>query len=808
MPLKKHTYKIALFIIAQFYLCLLSHAQGITNFGNMHLFTGGNMGTTIPFVNSAAVGTDYVNDGNFFTTSNFTNNKANMPAGTGTTTFNGTAIQFLGGSNPPQFNNVIINNTTGGLQPLALNYTFNVAGNWTNNGVFAHKKGTVVFNGTAAETISGTAAKTIFYNFNLSNPTTLTLAQNVDLINAFAFKNVSNATLASAGFLTVKSADSVTAQIADITDNNTLTGNSVTGNVTIERYLFAKLAWRFLATPIAIAATPTITQSWRENNSSIAASTGYGTRITGPGAIGVNGVDAYTQRGSLKYYNDTTNTFREIAATNVGIANTRGYFVFVRGDRSIAPGGTTGATTLRMSGNIRMNNQGFSVLANSFQSFGNPYASRIDFRNVSKATVVDAFTIWEPNNVGAYNVGGYENYALVAGEYWLNGITTGVGAKKRNYIESGEAVFIQSVTGGSITIEERDKADSSAMVSRTAGRTSATTPTLDINLFIKNTSNDSLILTDGVSINFDDAYSNSIDNDDVKKIANSFDNVMIKSSNTNLVLERRANPTDTDTIRLNLTGTRIADYHFNILPSLLQHINADAFWVDKFLNATTPLSLLTETDIAFAITADAASRVADRFMIVFKQAVVLPFSFIDITAIKNNNGTHSIPYSIANERYITQYQIERSDKPINFVPIKTMAALYNANGNYGYNFTDSVPLSGDNYYRIKATDINGQIQYSEIVKILVDKNEPSISLYPNPVTDKIARLRFINSKGNYSLKLLSADGKEIQTAQVNISTVNEIKNLQINKTITAGNYILSINSNNASNTTQIKVVIK
>jgi hypothetical protein len=797
--------KIVLFFIVQYFLCIHAAAQGVTNFGNLHLFVGGNIGATVPFTNNAIAGTDYVNDGNFFTTNNFTNNKAAMPAGIGSTTFNGTAIQLLGGTNTPQFNNVVINNSIGGLQPLAANYTFNVAGNWVNNGLFTHQKGTVVFNGTAAEIISGTAPKTVFYNFNLSNPTSLTLVQDVDLINAFAFKNVSNATLASAGFLTVKSADSVTAQIADITDGNTLVGNSITGDVTIERYLFSRLAWRYLATPIAIAATPTITDSWRENNSSIAVSTGYGTRITGPGTIGVNGVDAYTQRGSLKYYNDTANSFREIAATNVGIANTRGYFVFVRGDRSVAAGAGTGATTLRMKGNIRMNNQGFSVLTNSFQSFGNPYASRIDFRNVTKTTIVDAFTIWEPNNVGAHNVGGYENYALVAGEYWLNGITTGAGAKKRNFIESGEAVFIQSVTGGTITIEESDKEAGSALVSRTVGRNTATTATLDINLFTKNNS-DSLMLVDGVSINFDDGYSNGIDNEDVKKIANSFDNLMIKSSSTNLVLEKRANPTESDTIQLNLTGTRIGSYKFNIYPSLLQQINADAFWVDRFLNLTTPLSLLNQTDMEFAITGDAASKAANRFMIVFKQAVVLPFSFVDIAAIKNNNATHSIPYTIANERYITQYQMERSDKPINFVSIKNQITLHNANGNYAYNFTDSLPLSGDNYYRIKATNTNGQIQYSEIVKILGDKNESSISLYPNPVTDKIARLRFINSEGNYTIKLLSIDGKEIQITQVSIKQNDEIKIMPISKQIATGNYILTISTK--TKTEQIKIIIK
>jgi hypothetical protein len=785
-------------------------AQGITNFGNLHNFAGGNMATSVPFVNNAAVGTDYLNDGNFYTTSHFENNKAAMPAGIGNTYFKGTVVQNISGTNTPQFYNLIIDNNIGGLQPSTIGFTFNVAGNWINNGLFKHNKGTVVFNGISSKTINGTAAKTVFYNINQSSPTTLSLLHNVDLINAFSFKAVSNATLVSAGFLTVKSADSVTAQIADLTDAGTLTGNTVTGDVTVERYLFPRLAWRFLATPITIAPTPTITESWRENNSSIVVSTGYGTRITGPGVIGANGVDTYTQRGSLKYYNDTTNSFTEIAATNVGIANTRGYFVFVRGDRSVAAGGTINATTLRMKGNIRMNNQTFSVLPNSFQSFGNPYASRIDFRTVTKPTTVDAFTIWQPNNVGLYNVGGYENYVLVAGDYWLNGITTGVGAKKRNFIESGEAAFIQSITGGTITVHEADKAAGSDMVSRGSSVNDLSIPTLDITLFSKNNVADSFALVDGVSLNFDNSYSNTIDNNDAKKTINTYDNIAIKNTNnntiTNLVVERRASPTITDTIQLNLTGTRVGNYKFNTYASLLGNINVDAFMIDKFLQTSTVLSLVNENNFPFSITTNAASKAADRFMIVFKQAVVLPVQFISIAATKNSDKTHTVKWAIANEYNMRQYQIEKSNNGNNFTSIGTTDVVNNNGSNTAYQFIDATPFAENNYYRIKAIDINGSVQYSAIVKLNADTKQQSIGVHPNPVVNKCINIQFTNKAGNYTLTLISTDGKTIQTTQASISSYNEVKTWQINKTITAGNYILMISDGNDNN--KIKIVIQ
>ncbi|MFC4263650.1 T9SS type A sorting domain-containing protein [Ferruginibacter yonginensis] len=799
--------KIVLFVLFISNYITPCVAQGITNFGNLYIFSGGNVGTAIPFTNSAISGTDYLNNGNFFTTSNFINNKSAMPAGAGTTSFNGSTTQFISGTNTPQFNSIIINNNIGGLQPLDQNYTINIAGNWVNNGVFNHQKGTLLFNGSAPTIISGTAPKNVFYNFIMAKPSSLTLAQNVDLINFFAFKNVSNAILSSGGYLTIKSSDSVTAQIADITDNNTLSGNSISGNVTIERYLFPRLAWRFLATPITILSSPTITQSWRENYSSITTSTGYGTRITGPGLIGVNGVDAYTQRGSLKYYDDINNNWIEISATNIPVANNKGYFVFVRGDRSVGVGAATGPTTLRMTGNVRMNNQSFSTLANRFQSVGNPFASRIDFRNITKTAVVDAFTIWEPKNVGLYNVGGYENYVQVAGEYWLNGITTGGSAKKKNFIESGEAFFIQSVTGGSITIKEQDKINGSALVSRAMAvesRQNALTPTMDISLFIKN-SNDSLVITDGVSLKFDDTFNNNIDNYDVKKISNTYDNLCINSNSINLVVESRTMPVETDIIKLNLNGTRLGRYVFTINPILLQHLNVDAFFVDKFLNTRIPLSLINENNVDFVVTADAASKAADRFMIVFKAITIVPFSFVKIDAQVNLDNTHYIPFTIANERSIINYQLERSDHSTGFLPINSQLPLYYSNGSYNYLFIDSFPLSSNNYYRIKATDINGQIQFSDIVKIVQQKNKPLISVHPTIINDKILSINFLNSVGNYTFKLISLDGKVVMQKQVFINSLNEIKTFTMNTSLVAGIYFVQINGEHTKALTKVYI---
>ncbi|MFN3393385.1 MAG: beta strand repeat-containing protein, partial [Candidatus Thermochlorobacter sp.] len=99
------------------------------------------------------------------------------------TTFNGTTtttqvILRTGGSpNPLTFQNFTINNTaTGGIVQLGVGTDLNITGDWTRTaGTFDAETNTrtVTFNGSAAQTITGT---TDFYNLTINNANGVTLA--------------------------------------------------------------------------------------------------------------------------------------------------------------------------------------------------------------------------------------------------------------------------------------------------------------------------------------------------------------------------------------------------------------------------------------------------------------------------------------------------------------------------------------------------------------------------------------------------------------------------------------------------------
>ena len=293
-------------------------------------------------------------------------------------------------------------------------------------------------------------------------------------------------------------------------------------------------------------------------------------------------------------------------------------------------------------------------------------------------------------------------------------------------------------------------------------------------------------------MNFNDEYSNTVDNDDVRKIMNAGDNLFLKNGSANLIVERRPTLKVTDTIRLNLTNTRINPYKFEIDPSALSNIGLQPILKDKFLATETPVSISNTTTYDFNITADAASRAADRFMIVFKQ--VPPMRFTKIKADRNKDNSATVNWYTENENNINTYAIEYSKDGINFSEIGKQTPTANNNGNPYYSFVHTAPADGNNWYRIKANAINGEVQYSDVAKI-ADKEIVSpakISVYPNPVTDGKIYVNFVNETfGNYELIITNMAGQTVYSEVLQLENNNLQKTIGL-RNVAAGNYQLTV----------------
>jgi Secretion system C-terminal sorting domain len=341
-------------------------------------------------------------------------------------------------------------------------------------------------------------------------------------------------------------------------------------------------------------------------------------------------------------------------------------------------------------------------------------------------------------------------------------------------------------------------------------RGGVTEPTLEINLHTKNTDGTNL-LADGVKLNFDNTYSDGLDNMDVRKVSNTYDNLGIKNNSNNLVIERRKNLLEADTIFLNLTTTRIAPYRFEIDPSVLDDTGLDAFLIDKFLQTKTPISLTTVTNINFDITADAGSRAADRFMIVFKQAASLQFT--TISASRNADKTVTVKWGTHQEIGVINYEIEHSTDGINFTNLSTsILPLANNGTNPTYTKQDATATKYNNWYRVKAIMANGLAKYTAIAMVgaineVTINEEPNISIYPNPVVDGNVNFYLKNQpKGSYTIQIINALGQKIQVENVEVENNNVMRTIKIGK-VALGNY-QAIITNEAGIKTIIAFLIK
>ena len=171
----------------------------------------------------------------------------------------------------------------------------------------------------------------------------------------------------------------------------------------------------------------------------------------------------------------------------------------------------------------------------------------------------------------------------------------------------------------------------------------------------------------------------------------------------------------------------------------------------------------------------------------------MPVTFTTVSATRKDNRSIDVNWKVENEINIISYDVERSAGGSNFGSINSRAALVNNGGRASYLHNDLMALPADNFYRIKANSIGGQVQYSAIVKVSAVKQPNSISVYPNPVVDGNLQLRFIGQAfGNYQVQLSNAAGQVLYKTNVTVSSAVQSQLIPLPGNITGGSYQLRI----------------
>jgi hypothetical protein len=713
---------------------------------------------------------------------------------------------------PVTKNNPVVPSGISGVKNLTINQsasvtvlgTLQIAGYIGNNGEFDATNGTLEFEGGSnsatgptAQTISGSwfVDKTI-RNLVVSNTKGLSLFSTandtLDITGLLSFGK-SNCTFNTNNNLTLKSTASGTAGVADNTNDGAFKGNSIVGNVTVERYInIGNMAgqhgksWVMVATPTQ---GKSIYQTWMEGGDKSV--NGYGTQITGKGT----GFDAASVAPALKYFSDVKNNWVAVTNTNDPVYNPLGYMLFVRGDRTTDYPNISN-TTLRTTGTLLTGSTTpVKVQAGKFQSVGNPYASAVDIRKMSATGINPDIIVWDPTlTIGnPYGVGAYQTLYKDGDNYrnLLPSSTFGPAGSISNNIESGMAFFVQSFdTDGQVYFTESAKVFNQgkgiAMREQTVPDDIAR---LSADLYVVNNDGTSYV-ADGVMQQFGSQYSNNIDGMDTRKIYNGTENIAILSANKNLVVERRNMLSSEDTIQYSLSGMANHPYRLVFNISGIESAAVNGFILDSYTNTQTPLNTDGDTQVDFKVTSAAASKAANRFKIVFTSLRTMPVTFTSIKANAHDNKV-SVEWNVENQSNMKQYEVERAADGNKFTTVAVVTA--NNSNTSAYSWLDESPFAGNNYYRVRSVDVNGKIAYTSIVKAQISDISVSIKVFPNPATEAKVNLQLNNQPaGVYYARLINPIGQVIVSKKIIHEAGNSTEIIEWNKAAAKGIYNLEI----------------
>jgi trimeric autotransporter adhesin len=701
-------------------------------------------------------------------------------------------------------------------QTLTINGTITGAGTFVGSNTSSLNiqgaAGTINFDQTTDAnrgTLLGTNA---LNNLTIGTSGDVVIGNKVNLFGALDFGSGNGTLSAGDGLLVFRNTSSSTSRLAAVTGTPT-----ITGAVVVENYINNQnRGWRLLTSPLTSAGSGgTVTPSVQSNWQSVMGYGGnYGTNFYSPS--GLNGMDGTSNRNSLLRFNGDTLTvggWTNINSTGVnqfnadaqsGTSSTNPvFFAFIRGDKTVTAVPNAGtpnafvATTLAAKGRITYGSKTISLLGktNGYTAIGNPFISPVDL-SVAAATatgLTGTYYYYNPSNAAWV--------AVSSSNGWTSGSFT-------QNMQTGTAVLAQFNGGnsGSIQFTEASKVSNFSAVQTGAGN--GLQDNMRINLFDVNSTSGAKTQLDELFVGFKTGYNAGfINTEDGEKMLNAGENLSSRVGNKLVAIDVRPYIQNSDSIFMNFTNTRVANYEFEFDPSNFDASVTSAKLVDKFLNSETPISLSAKTTVPFSVTATAGSNAADRFMVVFNGTGALPNRGFSVTGEKLGTNKVKINWEAVNEFGVKHYELEHSKDGRTFSKINTQVGK-NGNATNSYTYTDNNPTNGVNYYRIKTTQNNDIERYSTTITINLSFNtqQSSLLVYPNPVKGNVIGLQLQDlEKGVYSVRILSIEGKEVYKQQLQVNGSSLSTTINPSTRLAQGTYTLQLVGKNGSYTQKVVV---
>ncbi len=245
------------------------------------------------------------------------------------------------------------------------------------------------------------------------------------------------------------------------------------------------------------------------------------------------------------------------------------------------------------------------------------------------------------------------------------------------------------------------------------------------------------------------------------------------------------------------TGT-IGNTNWSTKPPTLT-TGTNAIWVGSFdltateedwavFNCTGPLA--TPAQVRAAVNNNAnwfsgdgvTTRRTSPSRCTFLGLAPLPIKLNGFSAQLNSDKTVTVKWKVDEQQDVVSYIVERSTDGITY---SQTGVVFPATNTDSYSLIDPSPVTGKNYYRLRIKEMDGKLTYSQTVIVSL-KAGIVVSLYPNPVIDKLTIQQF-GTIQNKTAILADQQGRVLQ--RVTLTSVQQTVNME---KYAAGIYMLKM----------------
>jgi len=433
--------------------------------------------------------------------------------------------------------------------------------------------------------------------------------------------------------------------------------SSITGDMTVERYMSDNRSYRLISSPVAT--TSSIQDNWQEGATSATdnPNLGYGTHITGSES-GANGFDATVTGNPSLFILDPNaadpQAFMPVENTDMNTINAgEGYLIFVRGDRDVdlSSNDSHSETTLRTTGEMHTgtftNNTNVSYVQGEYNIMANPYQSAVNINLVisDSENLNDNFAYVYDPSLGTN--GAYVTVDLSDG-------SNESGSAANEFLQPGQAVQVATATNAattSIVFNESSKSPSSHTA--TFRSTTVNDGTFIVGqLFTAENYVNGNPLHDSFKLMFDASFDNALTNEDAVKPPNFTENLGIGSPESAYSVERRALPVSEEAIALFMNNHEHQNYTLSLEVSEFDGLTV--YFKDNYTQEEVQLEN-GENTYSFAVNQEIeASLASNRFSIYFAEAALV----VDNAAVNYGIELYPNPAKAGAAFYLTTGQFE------------------------------------------------------------------------------------------------------------------------------------------------------